>query len=70
MCVSNVTKETMVEFVIGSDDSIWPVRTGKNLVSFFQGLGFVMMYMRMDFLDYLLIPIPLRNNMCEAGYYG
>ena len=40
MCVSNVTKETMVEFVIGSDDSIWPVRTGKNLVSFFQGLGF------------------------------
>ena len=40
MCVSNVTKESMVDFVIGSDDSIWPVRTGKNLVSFFQGLGF------------------------------
>lgn len=40
MCVSNVTKESMVDFVIGSDDSIWPVRTGKDLVSFFQRLGF------------------------------
>lgn len=40
MRISNVTKESMVDFVIGSDDSIWPVRTGKNLVSFFQKLGF------------------------------
>ena len=40
MCVSNVTKEGMVDFVIGSEDSIWSVRTGKKLVSFFQRLGF------------------------------
>lgn len=40
MSVSNVTKESMVDFVIGSDDSIWPVRTGKDLVLFFQKLGF------------------------------
>lgn len=40
MCVSNATKESMVDFLIGSDGSIWPVRAGRDLVSFFQRLGF------------------------------